>query len=283
MITRTYSFDIGEYQGFILYDYSHDHSAEDLIVNPVVEELEKVMDEFDFTIEKIPVGYNNLLIQRGDKYILVDAGIRRPVGELYLGLEELNVDPGDINTIIITHSDRDHIGGILDEEGEIAFPNARYVMTEESWQHWSSEKARAELTKLNKWAKDKTDFIWETYSKIQNLMLFVDPEEEFVPGFHLFPARGHRYDHSVLSVTSSGEQLLHISDVIINPLFLGNHDWYSTYDANPTQAVETKRKLMDKCVSENLLVFGAHFPFPGLGYVKQGQERWGWQPVEADC
>jgi glyoxylase-like metal-dependent hydrolase (beta-lactamase superfamily II) len=123
-------------------------------------------------------------------------------------------------------------------------------------------------------------FAWETYSKIQDLMLFVEPKEEFISGIQLIPAPGHRYDHSVVKVTSSGEQLLHISDALAHPLFMGNTDWYSTYDANPAQALEIKRKLMDMCVSENLLVFGAHFPFPGLGYVKQEQERWGWQPVD---
>lgn len=281
MKTRTYSFDIGDYQGYVLYDIDNDHSAEQFIVNPIVEELEKVMQEFYFTLDKIPVGYNNLLFRRGDKCVLVDAGIRRPIGELCLGLEELNIDPGDIDTIVITHSDRDHVGGILDEEGEIAFPNANYVMLADSWQYWSSEKTRAELTRLNKWTKDKTQFAWETYSRIKDLMLLVEPEEEIIPGLQLFPAPGHRYDHSVLKVTSSDEQLLHISDALAHPLFMGNVEWYSTYDANPAQAVATKRKLLDMCASENILVFGAHFPFPGLGYVQWGQERWVWQPVDA--
>jgi glyoxylase-like metal-dependent hydrolase (beta-lactamase superfamily II) len=280
VITRTYSFDIGEYKGVVLYDYSHDHSAEDLIIDPVVEELEKVMDEFDFIIDAIPVGYNNLLLRSGKQSILVDAGIGRPIGELCLGLEELAIDPGDIDWVVITHSDRDHIGGILDEEGKIAFPNARYVMLKDSWAQWSSEKGRVELIKLNMWTEEKMQFAWETYSKIQDLMLFVEPKEEFISGIQLIPAPGHRYDHSVVKVTSSGEQLLHISDALAHPLFMGNTDWYSTYDANPAQALEIKRKLMDMCVSENLLVFGAHFPFPGLGYVKQEQERWGWQPVD---
>jgi glyoxylase-like metal-dependent hydrolase (beta-lactamase superfamily II) len=281
MKTLPYQFDLGEYQGFVLFDYAHDHSAEELIVNPISEELEQVTQDYAFQINQIPVGYNNLLLRVGDQNVLVDAGIRRPLGKLCEGLEVLQIDPGDIETIVITHADRDHIGGILDQEGEISFPNARYIILADSWGYWSSKKGRAELTKLNKWTKDKAQFAWETYSKIKDMLLFVEPGEQFMPGLRLFPAPGHRYDHSILRVASQDEQIMHISDALAHPLFMGNVDWYSTYDANPAQAIETKIKLLNLCSSENILVFGAHFPFPSLGYVQHGRECWKWGPIEA--
>jgi glyoxylase-like metal-dependent hydrolase (beta-lactamase superfamily II) len=280
MNTLTYPFDIGAYQGFVLYDNSQVHSAKELIANPRVEDLEQITHEYDFELDNIPVGYNNLLIMACDQIVLVDAGIRRPMGNLCLGLEELEIDPGDIDSILITHSDRDHIGGIFNEEGIIAFPNARYIMLEDSWQHWSSKERRSELTKLNQWTNDKTQYVWETYSRIKDLILFVKPGEEFIPGFQLLPAPGHRYDHSVLKVTSLDEHLFHIADAFVHPLFLAKRDWYSTYDANPAQAIETKIGLLNMCASENALVFGAHFPFPGLGYVQQEVGSWKWKPIK---
>ena len=75
-------------------------------------------------------------------------------------------------------------------------------------------------------------------------MFFVKSGKEFLPGFRLSPALGHRYDQSILKVTSSDEQLVHISDAIVHPLFMANSYWHSTYDANPAQAVETKTKLL---------------------------------------
>jgi len=280
MERRVYPFEIGEYLGFVLYDKANIHTAKDFIVNPIKGELEKVTDEYTFALDKIPVGYNNLLLRADDKYILVDAGIRKPIGELCAGLEELKVEPSDIEVIVITHSDRDHIGGILDEQCEISFPRASYVMLESSWQYWSSQEGRAELTRLNRWTPEKTQFAWETYSKVIDLIRVVKPGEEFIRGLRLIPAPGHRYDHSILRVSSSDENLIHIADSLAHPLFMGDRGWYSTYDADPPQAIETKIKLLNMCAAENILVFGSHFPFPGLGYVQQGLGRWIWQPIK---
>ena len=280
MEIRTYQFDIGEYQGFALYDQMAVYPIEELGVDLAIEELEAIAPAYGFKPDQVPVGYNNLLLRVRDQNILVDAGIRRPVGELVSSLAGSGIDPGDIDTIIITHSDRDHIGGILDQEGELSFPKARYIMLEDSWQHWCSEERRSELTKLNRWTEEKMHFVWETYAKIRELIQFVNPGEEFLPGIRMFAAPGHRYDHSILKICSSGEQLVHLADALVHPLFMGDRAWYSTYDADPTRAVETKISLLDMCASENSLVFAAHFPFPGLGYARQGQAGWDWQPID---
>jgi len=277
----TYPFKLGEFYGYVLNDATNDHTAEELIVNPKAEELKKFTQEFGFGLNKIAVGYNNLLLRRGDQNVLVDAGIRRPIGRLCEGLEELKIEPGDIDTIIITHSDRDHIGGILDQAGKISFSNAKYYMLRDSWKLWSSKERRRELTGLNKWTEEKTKFAWESYSKIKDMILPVRAGEEFIPGIRLYPAIGHRYDHSIVKITSSDELLIHLSDSLAHPLFMANREWYSTYDANPTQAVDTKTKLLDICASENALVFAAHFPFPGLGTVQKAGDRWKWHPKGA--
>jgi len=281
MTKRTYPFVLGEFQGFVLNDATNDHTAEELIVNPEAEELEQIAQEFGFELSKIAVGYNNLLLRRGDQNVLVDAGIRRPIGRLWEGLEALQVEPGDIDAIVITHSDRDHIGGILDQEGELSFPKSEYFILEDSWQYWSKEAKRAELTSLNKWNEEKTQFAWDTYSKIKDRLRTVPAGEPFIPGIRLFPAPGHRYDHSIVRITSAGELLIHLSDSLAHPLFMANREWYSTYDADPSQAVDIKIKLLDMCASENALVFAAHFPFPGLGTIRKAGDRWKWQPKGA--
>lgn len=280
MKTSIHQFNILEHECFVLNDFSNTHTADELIVNPNIEELEQLSQEFSFTLDKIPVDYNNLLIKTGDQLVLVDTGIPRPMGNLFPALEELGHNPEDIDLIVITHSDMDHIGGILDEQGGISFPNASYIILKDVWQYWTSEETRAELESLNKWPEGRIQVAWDIYSKIENRIKVVKSGEEFIPGLSLVPATGHRYDHSILKITSSNELLVHLSDALAHPLFIAKPDWYSTYDANPTQAVKTKEELLNMCAEENALVFGAHFPFPGLGYIQKEGEKLRCQPVD---
>ncbi len=80
-------------------------------------------------------------------------------------------------------------------------------------------------------------------------------------------------------ISSQDEQLLHLADAVIHPVLMERRDWVSTYDSMPDQALAVKKRLLDRAAAEEILVFGAHFPFPGLGYVRQRKNGWTWVPV----
>jgi glyoxylase-like metal-dependent hydrolase (beta-lactamase superfamily II) len=79
-------------------------------------------------------------------------------------------------------------------------------------------------------------------------------------------------------ISSQDEQLLHPADAVIHPVFMERREWVSTYDSMPDQALAAKKRLLDRAAAEEILVFGAHFPFPGLGYVRQRKNGWKWMP-----
>ena len=279
MESHYYEFSVGKIRGFVLYDQAQAHSAEDLIVNPDRGELIELSEAQGFDVSSIPVGFNNLLLETAGQYVLVDAGFQRPIGEVRVGLGQLGIDPGEVRTIVITHSDMDHVGGILDENGEIVYPNAEYVILEESWQYWLTEDSRSELTRMNNWTEEKMKFVWGVYSQIQDRIATVESGGEVLPGFQLFPAPGHRCDHSYLEITDSGNHLIHLADAIVHPLFITKLHWVSTYDADPSQALDTKKVLLELCAGKNALVFASHFPFPGLGFIHRNTEGWSWVSV----
>jgi glyoxylase-like metal-dependent hydrolase (beta-lactamase superfamily II) len=278
MAIKTLDFGFGDFRCQVIHDASRAHAADELVVNAEQAQLERIALEFDLDLDRIPVDYNVLLINTGDQKVLADAGFGGPDSQLRPGLESLGIDPGDIGTIVITHSDWDHIGGILKDRDQRAFPQARYVMLLQAWQHWASVDSRSRLASINAWPEEKTELVWETLSRIQEQLTLVESEEEFLPGFRLIPAFGHRCDHAVLKVSSSGKRLLHLSDAVVHSLLMAHRDWYSTYDSDPMQAVATKKKLLDWSASEDALVFGAHFPFPGIGRVRRHGDGWMWHP-----
>src|SRR5687768_9007935 len=90
------------------------------------------MDEFDVNV---------LFVDTGRQRVLVDAGCgctMAPPGQLLERLHAAGVAATDIDVVILTHADGDHIGGVGDAGGKSAFPKARYVLSREEWAYWDA-------------------------------------------------------------------------------------------------------------------------------------------------
>ena len=272
MEKAVYQFSMGDLECAVIRDFTRMRDIRGLIANPE-EELPP----------EVPTGeeasdYNCLFVRAGQHNVLFDAGLGNRVdyaqGKLVANLSSMGVEPGDVDRVVITHADGDHIGGVLDEEGEPVFTNARYVLWEGAWAYWSSDEPSAD------WPEDRVRFVRDTYAAIEDRLDLVDAASDFLPGFRLVPAVGHKFDHVTVRITSGGERLLHIADSAVHPLFLDFPDLYAVFDLRPEQALATKRRLLDWAAEEGLLVFAPHFPFPGLGRVGKVERGWDWQPED---
>ena len=71
------------------------------------------------------------------------------------------------------------------------------------------------------------------------------------------------------------------ADLIAHYVFeLEQPDWYFSGDVNPEQAVLSRRQVLTRASTDNVLVMAGHFSFPGLGHIIKDGEAWSWQPIK---
>lgn len=226
---------------------------------------------------------NILLVDTGKQLVLIDAGfgVFSPLtGRLIPSLRSLGVFPADIDAVVITHAHGDHIVGLLDAAGKLAFPNARHLINRIEWDFWLSDPDLAELTLDEPMKRVFRDSAKAILTRVRHRVDLFDDGEEILPGFTAVSAPGHTPGHTAVEIVSEGAVLLHVVDAAVIPnLHLSHPDWFLRPDNWPAHALLTRRRLLDRAASEDLLVQAFHFPFPGLGRVVGDGDNWTWHPT----
>jgi glyoxylase-like metal-dependent hydrolase (beta-lactamase superfamily II) len=280
MSVECYRFNVGTLECIAVNDGVETVPITDLTADASKEQLAQAFAERGFSATDLTINFNCLFIHTAEHRVLVDTGwgrgTQRRDGKLLQNLHAEGITPQDIDRIILTHADGDHIGGLVDTEGKPVFANARYIVWKGMWSFWTSEAILAKLPeafavfgrKLLPVIKDRTEP--------------VDPETEFLPGFQIVPAPGHRPGgHVALIISSAGEQLIHLADAVGHPILMEHPEWRWKFDTSPEQAKNDRQQLLNRAADQHALTFGAHFPFPGLGHVVRQGEGWRWQPIAA--
>lgn len=272
-----YRFMVGKIECIALLDTVTEYEVKALIenVNPVIAEsgLAKYGLDKDGMFSS---PYTCLLVNSGDKRVLVDTGMGdlwTPNGKLLDCLLEAGLKPEDIDMVIITHAHGDHVGGNTDKDGKIVFPNAQWVMAKDEWKFWSN------LENLKDFPPFYLEVVKRKLLPLSDRLRLVEGETEVTRGIFIIPYTGHTPGHQVIAVRSEGEELLYISDAMLHPLHVDHPDWCAPHwaDIDWEGVVRSRHALYHRAATNNSLVIAFHFnPFPALGHIIPTVEGWKW-------
>ena len=270
-----YKYMVGSVEVTALYDgvWKKPHDPA-FIKNASIDDTKAALANAGMTTDYMPIPLTVIVLKVGDKLIMVDSGSGvgqwQPTAvDLPGNMKAAGVDPAKISTILISHFHPDHIFGLM-EKGTNApiYPNAELVVNATEYNWWTEPGRVEKLPEARKPLGQRINTVFPTWKNFK----LVEGEKEVAPGIRLVNAPGHTPGHSAFLVASGNQQLMISNDIAYVPALLAPHpEWMGAYDQDGPLAVETRRKLIDRVITDTIAICGAHFPFPGAGtFAKDG-------------
>jgi len=212
-----------------------------------------------------------LLIEDGDKLILIDTGMGNKQSDKFFGyyyfwgddsldssLKKFGFHRDEITDVFLTHLHFDHCGGAINwntnkTDYEPAFKNAYYWSNKDHW-NWA--------TKPNK--REKASFLKENILPIEKSgqLKFIElPEGDFLKnselGFDVFFANGHTDKQMIPMIQYNNKTICFMADLLPTvghlplPYIMG-------YDTRPLLSLEEKEKFLSLAADNNYYLFLEH-------------------------
>ena len=227
---------------------------------------------------RIQLALRLLLIQSGNKNILIDTGIGDYHGKkfderfavtsnpspLILALNKIGLKPEDITDLIISHLHFDHVGGIAKQEGEKLvpiMPNATLHL------HQSHYEYALNPTERDTGSFHTPDFlpIIEFYKNAKQLHWVTGMEGKILDGVNFKCSMGH----TPFLMHPYDEKYIYLADLIPT----ANHvsiPWVMGYDISPGQSTKDKRNFLQFIFENKLEIVFEHDPIRASAKVILG-------------
>ena len=223
------------------------------------------------TNNQIDLAARCMLIEEGNRLILIDTGMGNKQSEKFFGyyslwgehsldnsLQKLGFHKDDITDVFMTHLHFDHCGGSVvwnkDRTGyEVAFKNATFWTNQNHWE-WATQPN----------AREKASFLSENILPMQESgqLKFVErPKGDFgfasELGFDIFYADGHTEKQMIPHINYNGKTIVFMADLLPTaghiplPYVMG-------YDTRPLLTLPEKEKFLRTAAQNNFYLWLEH-------------------------
>lgn len=219
----------------------------------------------------IDIAARSLLIEDGDRLILIDTGMGDKQSEKFFNyyyqwgdysidssLKKIGFHRNDITDVFMTHLHFDHCGGSIqwnkDRTGyEPAFKNASFWTNKNHW-NWATEPN----------VREKASFLKENLLPMQEsgqLRFIERGENSFLEnselGFGVLFIDGHTEKQMIPHINYKGKTLVFMADLMptVGHIPLA---YVTGYDTRPLLSIDEKAKFIKNAVSNEYVLFFEH-------------------------
>lgn len=220
-----------------------------------------------------------LLIEDGDRLILIDNGLGTKQDEKFLrhyylhgddsllnSIRKAGFSEDDVTDMFLTHLHFDHCGGGVVRAGdrfELTFRNATYWSNEDHWE-WAT----------NPNPREKASFLKENILPMKDSghLSFVNPGTGSpFPGIEILYASGHTEKMMVPKIRIGDKVIVYMADLLPSvghiplPYVMG-------YDTRPLLTLEEKGAFLEEAADNGYILFFEHDPVNECCTVKRTEK-----------
>jgi glyoxylase-like metal-dependent hydrolase (beta-lactamase superfamily II) len=207
-----------------------------------------------------------LLIEDGDRLILIDNGMGEKQSDKFFGYYYLNgihslqkslndagVDFNDITDVVLTHLHFDHCGGsvkwnMMKDGYELTFPNAKYWVHPTHWEH-----------AINPNPREKASFLTENMLPIQEIgnLHFIEEDLKISENINGILAQGHTESMYCPKINVNGETLVFMADMIPSTGHI-KPNYVMGFDIRPLDTMREREAFLKEAVANDYTLYFEH-------------------------
>lgn len=269
---------LGELELFILTDgYIHEENVDSFAPRGNISELKTILKDNFRPDQYIDMAVNILLVKTKEKLVLMDTGMGifadGRTGFLLKSLQKAGFSASDVTDVFLSHAHPDHMGGVVDKQNKLVFPNASVFISKIEHDFWMN----ASVKDFNNSAlKAHPEMLNQIIPALQNILKTIRPKLKFYDlnrtlydHFHFQLAPGHTPGLTLTTIASGNEKLMYIADLIHSDVILFPYpDWGFSGDTDLDIATTSRKKFLKQLADTKTRAFASHLPWPGLGFTK---------------
>jgi glyoxylase-like metal-dependent hydrolase (beta-lactamase superfamily II) len=164
---------------------------------------------------------------------------------------------------------------VVDPAGRAVFANAELIVHEREAAFWLDRVERPDDSeRIQRNTKAQRTVTAPYRDRMRRVA-----DGEIMPGVTARLAPGHTPGHTNWLVRSGADRLLIWGDVVhLASVQMARPDATLVFDVDPQTARATRERVLGFAASEQLVVAGAHLPFPGFGRVTPAGTGFSYRP-----